>query len=455
LFFGDSLEDVYIQAIEFQKNAKSLNEPNFEKILQSQIIFINSLLNEGRLSRHSRYSNEPLDKNLEGRIRQSQMGLLKFWYYVLKMQSEYLNGRINIARSLLTRTLNLKSTDQWHLETTQFVFYGALIILRQCIEAGRDLSKEESELLHDFRKQIERWATSCPSNFLAQFYLVEAKYLSINGEEGKSLQYYSKALKWAKEQHFIPLIAVISESIFRHYNRLRVVEIAAFYLKDAIEAYQQWGATKKVRQLQNVKANLPGSMGLQLFEQDDDSVFYPSELEDLVKRVWDINDDNQLAFITDKIISLTNSEKLIVGIYNTKGHLDLFQHSIYRHSSNCLVPIDSDTDTSDVPSHILNYVINTNISLWGEIEVIPPQLKKGKYIKTHHPISIGCCLLEVKGKTLGALYLENINKDKLYNPHFRKTIEAEVKILANTQETLSLKKQLIQEQSHLRRTNQE
>ncbi len=455
LFLGDSLEDVYIQAIEFQKNARSLNEPNFEKILQSQIIFIISLLNEGRLNRHSRYSKEPLDKNLESRIRQSQMGFLKFWYYVLKMQSEYLNGRINIARSLLTRALNLRSTDQWHLETTQFSFYGSLILLRQCIESGKDLSKDDSDLLLDFRNQIERWATSCPSNFLAQFYLVEAKYLTIKGEEGKSLQYYSKALKWAKEQRFVPLIAVVSESIFRHYNRLRVVEIAEYYLRDAIEAYRHWGANKKVRQLLNVKANLPGSVSLQLFDQEDDYVFYPSELEDLIKRVGDVNEDNQLAFIADKIAALTNSEKLIIGIYNSKGHLDLFQHSIYRHSSSSLVAMDPEGEANDVPAHILNYVINTGIALWGENGVIPPQLKKSKYIKSHHPLSIGCYPLEVKGKTLGVFYLENINRDKLYNPHFRKVIEASIKILAATQETLSLKQQLILEQTRLRRTNQE
>lgn len=455
LFLGDPLEEVYSQALEFQKNSIALNEPNFEKILQSQIIFINSLLNEGRLGHHSRAAQDPRDKNLESRIRQSQMGLLKFWYYILKIQSEYINGRINIARSLLARSLHLRSTDQLYLESTQFVFYGSLVILRQCIEAGRPLNTEEESLLVDFRQHLEGWATSCPSNFLAQHYFVEAKFSALKGEVGKSLQYYSKALKWAKEQRLTPLIAIIAESMYRHYNRLWVPEIAFFYLRESIEAYRQWGATKKVRHLQNIKANLPGAANVQILDPNEDDIYYPSELEELTKKVWDVSEDNQIAFIIDKIVSLTHCEKLILGIQNAEGKLDLLQHSIYPHSSNTLVPIVSDAESVDVPFQIFNYVSNTGISLWGEVEIIPPQLKKSKYIKTHHPDSLGCYPIEIRGKNIGVIYLENLNKDKLYNPQFRKIIEASVKILAGTKEMLALKQQLLQEQALLRRTKQE
>jgi PAS domain S-box-containing protein len=97
---------------------------------------------------------------------------------------------------------------------------------------------------------LENWSQHAPMNFLHKFYLVEAERARVLDQSGQARDYYDKAIDLAQEHSYLNEEALAGELAARFYLALGQTRLARHYLQDARYAYQRWGASLKVKDLE-------------------------------------------------------------------------------------------------------------------------------------------------------------------------------------------------------------
>jgi len=100
------------------------------------------------------------------------------------------------------------------------------------------------EAISKFRK----WAVGCPENFEHKVKLLEAEMTSLNNNVAETIQLYDDAITLAKLHEFVNVEALACEraGIFCIKHN---INSATYFLSRSYQAYSQWGATAKMRQM--------------------------------------------------------------------------------------------------------------------------------------------------------------------------------------------------------------
>jgi len=136
-----------------------------------------------------------------------------------------------------------------HLVTFEYHFYRALAILA----LHSNYHKIKSDYLTPLeasRDFVKKCADQCPSNFLFFQRLLEAETARYQGQDLEAMDLYDQAIAVAKENRFINYEGLANELAAKFYLSKGKTQFAAIYLYEAHYAYQLWGATAKVLQLQ-------------------------------------------------------------------------------------------------------------------------------------------------------------------------------------------------------------
>ena len=88
-------------------------------------------------------------------------------------------------------------------------------------------------------------------NYLHKFHLVEAEKARVLGQFFEAEEFYERAISGASEHEFIQEEALAYELAAKHYLARGREKIAQTYIKEAHYCYDRWGATAKVKDLEN------------------------------------------------------------------------------------------------------------------------------------------------------------------------------------------------------------
>ncbi|HUJ17301.1 MAG TPA: AAA family ATPase [Nitrospirota bacterium] len=114
------------------------------------------------------------------------------------------------------------------------------------------------------QKTMKTWANNCHANYLHKYSLVAAEMARLKGKYQQAEDLYDQAIKLARENEFVQEEAIANELAARfHLTRARE-HVARAYLMEALSCYEKWGATAKVKQLEDKYATLFASTA-QLF----------------------------------------------------------------------------------------------------------------------------------------------------------------------------------------------
>lgn len=169
------------------------------------------------------------------------------WLRILEMKYFYLNNDYHKALQ------NAKEAQQYtegafgQIMEPEYHYYYALILLALY---PRSKKSRVGKKVRYHVKKLLKWQKNCPQNFAHKYFIVQSEILRVENKFVKAMKYYQRAIAETKKIGFIHQQALANELAAKMYFQLKIDDVAKVYIRQAIECYSKWGATKKALQLQ-------------------------------------------------------------------------------------------------------------------------------------------------------------------------------------------------------------
>ncbi len=305
------------------------------------------------------------------------------------------------------------------------IFINSAFCFHQCLalSASYESASEEEKVLYlkkirGNEKKFEIWSEHSPSTYLHHLLLIRAELARITGEDMAAMDLYENAIESAHENHFLQNEAFASELYGRFWLSIGKHKTARLYLKNAYLAYEQWGATAKLKAMKQTYS-LADSM---LFDsrkqpwQSKPSTKTEYRVEGLdtmtiVKTSHAISEETQLDRLLVNLMLYTmqnaGADKLMLLLSEGKEKELLIQAKSFGNNKIEVLTSERPEDNSEISQGIVNYVARSleNVVL-GEA-TREGNFTNDPYIQECRPKSVLCLPILNQAKLIGVLYLEN------------------------------------------------
>mgnify|MGYP000937134844 FL=1 len=294
------------------------------------------------------------------------------------------------------------------------MFYGSLARLAVFDELDHNKRKEVMKEVLRNQRDLKRWASSAPMNFLHKFHLVEAERLRVLKRTHEAMDHFDLSITMAKENHYVNEQALAYEKAAMFLISLGNLNRARYYLEEAINCYVIWGAGAKVKDLVDNYSELVG-MSPPAFRSSPDIHLGEVKGQDLdltavIRASQSISAEivfeKLLKKLMNIVIQIGGAEKGLL-LMESGGSLtvqaEAFSvptHELERH------PEGNDADNV-FSSAIVNYVSRTKRPLILDDAANDHIFSNDRYIKYRSPKSVCCIPVMSGGQLTGILYMEN------------------------------------------------
>ncbi len=256
------------------------------------------------------------------------------------------------------------------------------------------------------QEKMKQWAHHAPMNFMHKFYLVEAERSRALGKDGDAREFYDKAIGLAHENEYINEEALAYELAGQFYLAKKQTKFAKICLFEAHYAYEQWGATAKVENLESRYPHLlPMSHADQIFDTSSEKL----DLVTIMKAAQTISSE---IVLEDLLVSLMRIVIENAGaqhgylLLEKKGELVIeAEGSIDCAEATVLQSIHPDQGL--LPRSIINYVKRTGKSVVLGDVAKDNRFADDPFIQGAGPMAVLCIPLMKRKQFVGCLYLEN------------------------------------------------
>jgi PAS domain S-box-containing protein len=403
--------------------------------------FDDSRFDEVRFERH--LASEPV------------LALPECWYYTRKLQARFFAGDYAGAAAASLRAQRVLSTITASLfEIAEYHFYSALARAALCDTKSRQAGYEDSlspvapsdrdassrsasqasrapeedrrrrkddedeneagrahfKALLEHHKQLALWAENCPENFENRAALVSAEIARIQGRELDAERLYEAAIRSARANGFIHNEALANELAAGFYWARGFEKIADAYLRDARYCYLRWGATAKVRQLEELFPQLREEGPTLLPTSTIGSSIEHLDLATVIKVSQTVSGEIVLEKLIDTLmrtaIEHAGAER---GLLILPRDIDQSIEAEAMTSGDTIIvrSRQAPITESEAPESIINYVVRTRESVILDDAASQHAFSADRYLRRNRARSILCLPLINQAKLIGLLYLEN------------------------------------------------
>jgi predicted ATPase/signal transduction histidine kinase/PAS domain-containing protein len=347
------------------------------------------------------------------------LALPECWYLTRKLQARFFAGEYASAVDASLRVQRLLRVAASLFETAEYHFYGALSFAAGCDSAIADQRRQHLEALAVHHRQLEIWAENCPENFENRAALVGAEIARLQDRELDAERLYEQAIRSCRANGFVHNEALANELAARFYATRGFATIAHAYMRNAWHCYLRWGATGKVRQLEELYPHLreeaptpaPAStIGTSVEQLDLGTVVKASHavageivLEKLIETLMVIALEH--AGAERGLLILPHGEELRIAAEARTG-----RDGVEVQLQDALVT------PSDLPDSLLRYVIRIQESVILDDALVQNLFLQDEYVRRQLPRSILCLPLVKQAKLMGVLYLENKLAPRVFTP---------------------------------------
>jgi PAS domain S-box-containing protein len=386
------------------------------------------------------------------------LALPECWYFVRKAQARFIAGDYGSAVDASLKAQQLLWTSPSLFETAEYYFYGALshaACCDSCFAGVRLRTKEEHfEALATHHRQLAVWAENCPQNFENRAALVGAEIARIQGRDLDAQHLYEKAIRSSNANGFVQNEAIANELAARFYMARGFEKIAYAYLRDARYNYVRWGATGKVRQLDEVYPQL---------KADEQQAAPTSTIRTPIEHL----DFAALIKVSQALSREIVLEKLIDTLMRTVIEQAGAERGLLILSRDAELRIEAEATTSGdtiavhlqealltedaLPQSVVRYALRTHESvILGNASVGGP-FSADSYVRQHQARSLLCLPLINQAKLVGLLYLENNLSPDVFTPTRIAALELLASQAAISLENTYLYRGLQERESKIRR----
>jgi predicted ATPase/transcriptional regulator with GAF, ATPase, and Fis domain len=369
---------------------------------------------QGFTERATSLTGEGFDEAAYRRTHKGQ-SLFEMFFLVPKLVLSYTFEDYQVANEALCdldRVLRDYTGTIWDAIT---VFYHALTLTAQ--EASPSATSEQPQdveaRLVTLNTRLHNWADNAPENFRAQSLIVAAEIARVQGKDSEALDFFAAALDAAARQECPRELALANELLGRFWNQRGHPILASLFLHAAIDRYFEWGATAKVRQLEEKYADLltlafpettkhisPGA--------DQHEATIPLDFATLAKAAHAIAVEIEFDALLKTLIQISiENAGAQRGIFlqERDGELRLMAEGTTDGAS--LLDAVLPDYAAGLPQSITQYVRKTGESLVLENALTDPRFGNDPYLATTRAQSVLCIPVVHQGKSAGILYLEN------------------------------------------------
>ena len=186
-------------------------------------------------------------------IEDENLQLGMFIHYAKREMMMFLFGRFQDCFDLACRAEKLVDYAMGTLYVAEHWFHWGLSAARRYLddeEAGD--RRQYLAVIGKAIKKHGKWAKGCPENFFHKFCLLNAERARIAGRRNAAAKLYHQALVAARQNNYLHTEGLIGELAADFYFSIGYEEIGRAYITEARNAYHRWGATAKVRRLEQL-----------------------------------------------------------------------------------------------------------------------------------------------------------------------------------------------------------
>ncbi|NUP07515.1 MAG: AAA family ATPase [Polyangiaceae bacterium] len=183
----------------------------------------------------------------------------KCFYEVRRLQTSFILRDFGEASVRAETAGALLPTVAGHIPAAEYNFYSSLSYAALCEAAAETQRAEWLSKIEANQRRLSAWATTCPENFRHRYQLVSAEVARLEDKHLEATDLYEQALEGAARSGFVQEDAIASELAARHALSCGRGQIAELYMERARERYARWGASEKVRALEEEFTDLSRS----------------------------------------------------------------------------------------------------------------------------------------------------------------------------------------------------
>jgi PAS domain S-box-containing protein len=309
-----------------------------------------------------------------------------------------------------------------------FCFYHSLALLSLSLDASNSQGAAWLNCVNINQEKMQKWAEHAPMNYLHKFYLVEAEKARVLGQFLEAEEFYERAIAGAAENEYIQEEALAYELAAKHYLARGRLKIAQIYLKEAHYCYDRWGATAKVKDLENrypqffSQSSRAASTSIPITAETISNPFHTAfDLAAVMKASQAISREIELKQLLRSLMQI-----LIENTGAQTGYLILEDSGEWSIEAACELNTDENACAAQVlqsiqiadqlPESIIQYVIRTLKPVTLNDATREGAFINEPYIQQNQPQSIFCLPLLNQAKLVGVLYLENRLATGVFTP---------------------------------------
>ncbi|MFH5184542.1 ATP-binding protein [Paenibacillus sp. TAB 01] len=321
-------------------------------------------------------------------------------YYAVQLLTFYLLDQLTEAEEMMEEMeQSLSVVFGLHLVQMYYII-GALVMTAKYPEASAGDQKMYERKLQKHLRYLKKYTAHSPDNFLHQKLLVEAEMSRIHGNNALAAEQYEQAIFFANKNRFVQFEAIANECAAKFYMQTGKLKIARSYLYEAKSLYAQWGAVRKVAQLEDKYPYLVNRAAAAHAAMDAATVVKASQalssepaFHNLLESFMNIVIEN--AGAEKGILLLEREHRLFVELEKSPGKPFQSLHAIALE------------DYREAAATPIQYAARTGQPLLLHDAEQSELFVKDAYIQAKRPKSILVLPIQKLGKQIGILYLEN------------------------------------------------
>ncbi len=408
---GHPLAEIEDEAIERLRIVRAAGFGLIVDIMNAQLSLIRGLrgLPSWLGSRGADHANEQaFESHLEGN---PALAIAACWYWIRQMQARYFAGDIECALEAQERAAPLLWTTSGHFELAEYHFFGALARLRRhdalaaAAQTGQQAANQAA--LADHVDKLRGWAQHAPANFASRTALVEAELARVAGREFEAMRLYEQAIAQAREQRLLHVEALAHEIAGRFYAEQGFVAISVVYLRNARQAWLNWGATAQVKLLD---ARFPGLAQEEAPNAPGGAVANQLEMETVVKASQAISGERVLERLMHTLMTIVlehaGARRAVLILPHAEQLWIEAEANAIREGAS--VNVGRRAAAADVvPLAMLHHSLRTHEPVRLDDASIENPFGADEYFRAGNARSVLALPLLKQDRLIGALYLEN------------------------------------------------
>ncbi|WP_277374185.1 AAA family ATPase [Pseudomonas sp. AA-38] len=186
----------------------------------------------------------PDKATLQARVEGSDMGPLRFWWWLFEGLLAFLEGDFAVAAQYMDRAWKLTWSAPVHIQQIDLAMFS--VLNRAALQGSTGQVQDYAEPL----RRLRLWAELNPRYFKDRLALAEAEVARVEGDLLGALRLYEQAIEYAESAGAVHIKGLGHELAARCHGELQLRVSAREHLRRAHAAWRRWGAHTLARQLE-------------------------------------------------------------------------------------------------------------------------------------------------------------------------------------------------------------